>query len=145
VIKKGFTLMELLVVMGVLAVLAGGVVVIIDPADKINAANDAKVQNDIGQLASASQSYAASQNGFYPASTAQIVANGDLVRSPSAPTGYSAYTFTAAPGGCTGGSTCTSVVVTGQLKAKKYLGYATWRYDSTTGVSCPWSGSACKP
>ena len=139
--------MELLVVMGVLAVLAGGVVVIIDPADKINAANDAKVQNDIGQLASASQSYAASQNGFYPDSIADIVFNGDLVREPKPPTGYGAsYGFTEVDAGCTGGQTCTGVVITGTLKAKKYvnLGNDSWRFESATGKSCAVaSGSSC--
>ncbi|KKU64644.1 MAG: hypothetical protein UX86_C0006G0012 [Candidatus Amesbacteria bacterium GW2011_GWC1_47_15] len=60
--KKGFTLIELLVVIGVLAVIAAGVVALINPQDKIAQANDSKVINDIGQYATALQSYSAQNN-----------------------------------------------------------------------------------
>jgi prepilin-type N-terminal cleavage/methylation domain-containing protein len=52
---KGFTLIELLITIGVMGVLATGVIVVIDPAAKINAANVAKaetfsasMQNNLG-------------------------------------------------------------------------------------------------
>ncbi|MBI5465397.1 prepilin-type N-terminal cleavage/methylation domain-containing protein, partial [Candidatus Gottesmanbacteria bacterium] len=55
--KKGFTLIELLVVIAVLAVLAAGVIVAINPGKRIRQANDAKIKNDIGQLATGLQAY----------------------------------------------------------------------------------------
>lgn len=137
--KKAFTLIELLVVIGILAVIAAGVVVLINPQDKLNAANDSKVQSDIGQGATAAQSYAATHNGYYPAVWNDLVVSGDLTVAPAAPAGYVAYAFTPAPAGCTAGTTCTSLVVTGTLKSIKYNaanGGPTWRWESSTGKTC---------
>ena len=49
--RSGFTLIELLVVLGVLATVSSGVVAMIDPIDKLRQANDAKVINDVAQVA----------------------------------------------------------------------------------------------
>lgn len=135
---KGFTLIELLVVIAILGVLAAGVLTAIDPIDKINAGNDSRVQSDIGVMAGASEAYATSHNGFYPAGTAPLQTEGELKTVPIAPTGYSAYSFVAAPAACTSGTTCTSVVITGQLKSKKFtsIGNLFQRYESTTGKTC---------
>ncbi len=62
-VKRAFTLIELLVTIAVLAIVASGVVAIIDPQDKVRQANDAKIQSDIGQLATALQAYATSHDG----------------------------------------------------------------------------------
>jgi prepilin-type N-terminal cleavage/methylation domain-containing protein len=135
--QKGFTLIELLIVIAILGILAAGVLVAIDPVDKINAANDAKVQSDIGVQASASEAYAAAHSGFYPASAADLSTAGELKTTPVAPTGYT-YTFVSAPASCTAGTTCTSVVITSTLKSKKYTGVSTpfQRYESSTGKTC---------
>lgn len=151
--RVGFTLIELLVVIGVLAVIAAGVVALIDPVDKLSQANDAKVQNDVGQLATAAQSYAAQQaSGSYPVSFAQTVASGELTIAPIQPSGYNAYTIASTDSGggaCdgTGVDPCTATVITGQLKSKKYstTGYVTWRWSSATGRICPWNGTQCQP
>jgi len=134
--KKGFTLIELLVVMGVLAVLAAGLVVAINPADKLKAANDAKVQSDISQIATAANAYATSKNGFYPANQTDLTGNGDLSSAVSAPTGYTAYAFALTPSPCTGGTTCTSIIVSGQLKSQKYTATQFWKWDSLAGKMC---------
>ena len=146
-IRKGFTLVELLVVMAVLAVLAGGLIVAINPADKIRQANDTKVQNDISQIASAASGFAANNEGGFPSASGDLVP-GELTIYPSAPTGtgYNAYVLTGLPGGCTAAAkTCTSVTVTGNLTSSKYVGYTTWRYDSATARACAWNGTLCKP
>ncbi len=86
--RQGLTLIELLVVMGVLATLASGVVALIDPTDKLRQASDAKVLNDVSQLTTALQSYAA-QYTLYPASgtwSTDIVTSGELVAFPTPPT-----------------------------------------------------------
>lgn len=133
--SKGFTLIELLIVIAILGVLAAGVLVAIDPVDKINAANDAKVQSDIGVQASASEAYAATHGGFYPAAAADLSASGELKTAPAAPTGYT-YTFVPSPGSCTAGTTCTSVVITSTLKSKRFTGVTFQRYESSTGKTC---------
>ena len=134
---KGFTLIELLVVIGILAVLAAGVVALINPQDKLYAANDSKVQSDIGELAVGAQAYAATHNGFFPAAFTDLTASGDLGSVPTPPSGYgAAYGLALTPSPCTAGTTCTSIVVTGTLKSKKYTAAPVWRWESLTGKTC---------
>ncbi len=108
--RVGFTLIELLVVIGVLAVIAAGVIALIDPTEKLRQANDVKAQNDVSQIVTALQSYAAQNSGYYPCvaqaagcpqgaaggswSTA-IVNSGELTVLPTAPSGYTAYGYSA--------------------------------------------------
>lgn len=135
-IRRGFTLVELLVVMGVLAVLASGLIIALNPLDKINAANDTKVQSDISQIAGALASYAAAKNGYYPTQalgTGALVTNGDLTVVPLAPTGYTpaTYSYTALPVGCTATS-CDNARLSMQLKSKKYTATPYWVWCSST-------------
>ncbi|MFH0863908.1 MAG: type II secretion system protein [Candidatus Gottesmanbacteria bacterium] len=126
--KKGFTLIELLVVIAVLAVLAAGIFVALDPIDKINAANDAKVQSDIGQIAQAMEAYATVQTGTYATSQEQLVTNGDL-KMTFVPPGGGAYSLSA------GSGTPLSQKTWGSLKSKRYTsaGYSVWMWCSSTG------------
>jgi prepilin-type N-terminal cleavage/methylation domain-containing protein len=137
-LKKAFTLIELLVVIGIMAVLAAGVVALIDPVDKTHAANDAKTANDISQLATALQSSAAQNpTGLYPANLAALQTAGELTTVPVQPVSGAAYVYA-------GGGTA-AVTVTGTLRSKKFTtgGFNNWQWSSTTGKSCPWSGAAC--
>ena len=61
---RGFTLIELLVTIGVLAVVAAGVIAAIDPLDKMKQGRDAKVQSDISSVATALNTFAAGQAPF---------------------------------------------------------------------------------
>ena len=135
-IYKGFTLVELLVVIAIVAILAAAVIIGIDPTDKINAANDSKVQNDIASIATAGITYSTSNSGFFAAAITDLTASGDLKLSPTAPTGYSAYVYTASPALCTAGVSCTSFTITGQLKAKKWGTKLVQKFESATGKTC---------
>lgn len=143
-IRKGFTLVELLVVMAVLAVLASGLIVAINPADKIAAANDTKVQNDISQIAAALVAYSAANSGDFPAVLDGLNAagSGDLTVVPSAPTNYTAYAYvvdnTATP---------PTAQVGGQLKAKKYTNASTpaWVWCSSVAKAGPTATTATCP
>ncbi|MBI2613171.1 MAG: prepilin-type N-terminal cleavage/methylation domain-containing protein [Candidatus Levybacteria bacterium] len=129
--SKGFTLIELLIVIAILGVLAAGILVAIDPIDKINQSNDAKVQNDVSGMARAAEAYAILHNGLYPVVLDDLVNSGELKRAPVAPSGYDAYVFLGQPDN-------TSVLISGQLKSKKYTSVDTpfWNYNSSTGKSC---------
>lgn len=145
--ERGFTLIELLIVIAILGVLAAGILVAIDPVDKINQGNDAKVQNDVSGAGRASEAYATTHNGFYPAALVDLVTAGELKRAPVAPGGYTAYSVVNAPVGCTAGTTCTGILISGQLKSKRYtsVGTPVWDYESPTGKSCAVAnqGTAC--
>ena len=145
--QKGFTLIELLVVIAILGILAAGILVAIDPLDKINAANDTQVQNDVSGSGRASEAYAIAHGGYYPAALSDLLTTGELKRVPAAPAGYTAYAVANTPVGCTGGTTCTAIVISGQLKAKKFTSVGTpfWRYESSSGKSCAvaTAGTAC--
>ena len=137
-IQKGFTLIELLIVIAILGILAAGILVAIDPVDKISAANDSKVQNDVSGAGRASEAYAVTHNGFYPAAIADLTTAGELKRDPVAPSGYTAYTVVNIPSPCSAGTTCTGIRLSGQLKSKRFTSVATpfWNYDSASGKSC---------
>src|SRR3989344_3638791 len=122
-VNSGFTLIELLVVIGVLAVIAAGVVALINPQDKIMQANDAKVQNDVGQLGTAIQSFAAQNNGAYPTAAQGLTylgstGAGELSVVPVPPTANAAY-GTAYGYGVTSGPDV--AVVYGRVLSKKYV------------------------
>ncbi len=87
-IQKGFTLIELLVVIAVLGVLAAGVLTAINPLKRIQQANDAKIKNDIGQIAQAEQAYfTSSSSQAYVLTTQLLVDNKELKVKPVTPAG----------------------------------------------------------
>ncbi|MBI2613169.1 MAG: type II secretion system protein [Candidatus Levybacteria bacterium] len=136
--RRGFTLIELLIVIAILGVLAAGILVAIDPIDKINQANDAKVQNDVSGIGRASEAYATTHNGFYPSILNDLFTAGELKRVPAPPTGYipTSYGFLTTPSPCTAGTDCTRVIVGSQLKSKRFTATPYWNYDTSTGKSC---------
>jgi prepilin-type N-terminal cleavage/methylation domain-containing protein len=61
---KGFTLVELLVVMGVIAVLSGVLVLLINPVLQLQKSSDAKRKSDLRQIQSALELYRADQLAY---------------------------------------------------------------------------------
>lgn len=130
--SKGFTLIELLVVIAVIGILAAATLIAVDPVERINAGNDSRVQSDVKAVATASEAYAASNNGLYAAgdfnaATNTMINAGALKSAPVPPGGYTAYTYTLSG---------TDIVLTGQLKSQKYTATPVWKYFSSTGRSC---------
>lgn len=153
--RKAFTLIELLIVISILAVISAGMMVLIDPVEKINQANDSKIQSDIGQLAVALQSYSTqTSTGDFPCDVAAgagcpnpasqgagitaLVNSGELKSNPTTP-GGAAYTYTsAAPG--------TNAVVSTPLISKKFktkcANTAYWFWGSANTKACGFCGGA---
>ena len=65
--KKGFTLVELIIVIAVVAVLAGAIFVAIDPARRLHEARNARRSSDVNTILDAIKKYQADNNGdhFY--------------------------------------------------------------------------------
>lgn len=64
--KKGFTLVEILLVIGIIAVLATVVIVSLDPATRFQNARDARRLSDIESILSAVQQYIVDNKGALP-------------------------------------------------------------------------------
>ncbi len=68
-LKKGFTLLEMLLVVAIIAILAGIVIVAINPSKQLGAANDAKRWSDVNTIISAVYQYAIDNSGTLPGPT----------------------------------------------------------------------------
>lgn len=87
----GFTLIELLVVIAVLGVLAGVLLIAVNPLEQLARARDSGRKNAIGQLANATQAYFTARNGTYLAESAtwiggapsSLVSSGELKNAPA--------------------------------------------------------------
>ncbi len=137
----GFTMIELLVVIAILGVLAAGIIYGMDPVDRINSANDVKVQNALSEIGRAADAYSLRNNGAYPDSIDDIVTGGELKSNPSPPSGYGAsYNYVAT---ASGGDPCTTeagdceiIIVTSPLKSRKYQATPYQRVEVTSYKIC---------
>lgn len=77
--QKGFTLIEILVVIGILAVLFAIALVAINPARQFSQANNTKRRSDVNAVLNAIHQYAADNRGALPtgiATTSATIGNG---------------------------------------------------------------------
>lgn len=63
-LKQGFTLVELLIVIALIAILSVAVLATINPIEQSNKARDAKFKNDAAEVLGAFERYYASQNNY---------------------------------------------------------------------------------
>jgi len=132
VIKKGFTLVELLVVMAVIAVLAAGLILGIDPVQKIRQAQDVRAKDAVAAIAGAMRAFAAgSTTGEYPANLTQL-----QTEYKGTPPAYLAITYST-----------TVPRITADIQAIKYCSTwkgCTWFWDTTVGnVICVSGAGTC--
>lgn len=81
-VRKGFTLIELVIVIGMIGLLASVLVTLINPLDQLKKSNDAERKSDLSQLRQALEIYY-QDNGRYPASSVDFkispTVNGSMV------------------------------------------------------------------
>jgi len=73
--SKGFTLVELLIVIGILGILLAIVLVALNPAKQFAQANDTKRSSDVNAILNAVHQYAADNKGKLPALVPVAVGN----------------------------------------------------------------------
>ncbi len=66
--SRGFTFVEIIIVIAVIGILAAGLITILDPAGQLKGSRDSKRKSDIKQIQAALELYRADQ-GAYPDST----------------------------------------------------------------------------
>lgn len=100
---KGFTLIELLVAVGVLGVLASGVIIAVNPQEQFKKIEDGQRKHDLTKIQSALELYRGDAN-YYPESLTELVSGEtvyirELPQDPNSANG-AIYTYTPQPGGC---------------------------------------------
>ncbi|MEI8060833.1 MAG: prepilin-type N-terminal cleavage/methylation domain-containing protein [Candidatus Berkelbacteria bacterium] len=97
--KKGFTLLEILLVIAIIAILAAIVIIAINPAKQLADSRNAQRETDVNTILNAAYQYAVDTNGTIPAT---------ITTTPTAV--------------CATGGTCTGLIDLGVLTAsEKYL------------------------
>lgn len=70
--KKGFTLVELIIVIAIIAILAGAIFVAIDPARRLHEARNARRASDIATILDAVKKYQADNAGTHYSTVANL-------------------------------------------------------------------------
>lgn len=79
-IESGFTLLELMLVAGIFAIFAAGIIAIINPKQQIYKSHDARRKADLSSVSQAIESYY-HDNGSYPLSVGGKIAIGGVAKS----------------------------------------------------------------
>lgn len=125
---KGFTLIELLIVIAILGILAAGLLLAIDPAEKLRQGQDTRAINDVSQTASKIEQYAIqSADGVYPA-------EGAVWGVVSQPSQINAQYIRPVYKYDVGTNTFYLYITT--LRSKKYNATPQFLYNSTQGKTC---------
>lgn len=80
-LKKGFTLVELLVVIGILAVLLAITLIAINPARQFSQSNNTKRSSDVNAILNAVHQFAADNRGVLPAGIPDTTAGAAVIGS----------------------------------------------------------------
>lgn len=94
--KQGFTLLEILLVVAAIAILAGIVIVAINPSKQLGVTRNAQRKSDVNAILNATYQYAIDNNGSMPAGLDSVVGTAQVLGT--------------AGNGCGSGCTATTTV-----------------------------------
>jgi len=77
--KKGFTLVELLVVIGIIVILFAVILVAVDPARRLQQARDAVRRQDVRNILEAVQEYMVDNDGDFPGGIDAVTASSQVL------------------------------------------------------------------
>src|SRR5258706_11474557 len=83
-LREGFTLLELIVITGIIGILAAGLLAILNPFSQIQKAQDGRRKSDLSQVQKALEAYYQDHQA-YPSNTASFQINGATWGSSWAP------------------------------------------------------------
>ena len=118
--KKGFTLIELIIVVAIIALLAAATFVAVNPAKRIGEAQDAQRWSDVTAIADAYMKYAVDNSGSYVTST----------------TNGATYHIATTTGGTHSASHCTATTTTNYSRVNNWRVYWCRTYRS---YACIWN------
>lgn len=146
-LKSGFTLVELLIVIALIAILSVAVLATINPIEQANKAKDSTVQNDAAEVLNAYERYYATKQSYpwmeYADTTAITVDDARVFRSDAAGFGICYADKTTATSTTTGtcntsGSNLGELIVTDELKPS-FVGKSEFQNVTTNAQEGLWT------